>query len=68
MKYFLFIVIILLSLAVVFLAVKLYLVKRTARGIEHSFKEKLRQDTNTLIDVSCREKIWFLWLTLSTKI
>lgn len=56
MKYFLFIVIILLSLAVVFLAVKLYLVKRTARGIEHSFKEKLRQDTNTLIDVSCRDK------------
>lgn len=56
MKYFLFIVIILLSLAVVFLAVKLYLVKRTARGIEHGFKEKLRQDTNTLIDVSCRDK------------
>lgn len=56
MKYFLFIVIILLSLAVVFLAVKLYLVKRTARGIENGFKEKLRQDTNTLIDVSCRDK------------
>lgn len=56
MKYFLFIVIILLSLAVVFLAVKLYLVKRTAKEIEHSFKEKLRQDTNTLIDVSCRDK------------
>lgn len=56
MKYFLFIAIILLSLTVVFLAVKLYLVKRTAREIEHSFKEKLRQDTNTLIDVSCRDK------------
>lgn len=56
MKYFLFTVIILLSLTVVFLAVKLYLVKRTAREIEHSFKEKLRKDTNTLIDVSCRDK------------
>lgn len=56
MKYFLFTVIILLSLTVVFLAVKLYLVKRTAREIEHSFKEKLRQDTNNLIDVSFRDK------------
>ena len=56
MKYFLFTVIILLSLTVVFLAVKLYLVKRTAREIEHSFKEKLRKDTNTLIDVSYRDK------------
>ena len=56
MKYFLFTVIILLSLTVVFLAVKLYLVKRTAREIEHNFKEKLRKDTNTLIDVSYRDK------------
>lgn len=56
MKYLLFTAIILLSLTVVILAVKLYLLKRTAREIEHSFKEKLRMDTNTLIDVPYRDK------------
>lgn len=56
MKYLLFTAIILLSLTVVILAVKLYLLKRTAREIEHSFKEKLRMDTNTLIDVPFRDK------------
>lgn len=56
MQYLLFTVIVLLSLTVVFLAVKLYLIKRTTKEIEHSFKEKLRQETNTLIDVSYRDK------------
>lgn len=45
-----------LAAAVAVLAVKLYLMRRAAGEIGRGFAEKLREDTNTLIDISSRDK------------
>lgn len=42
--------------AAVFLAVKCYLMKRSAREIREKMAEKLSEDTNTLIDISSADK------------
>ena len=46
---------ILLLGAVIFLAVKIYLMKRSAGEISEAFAEKLQTDTNTLIDISSHD-------------
>ena len=40
---------------IIFLLVKLYLVKKSAREISEAFAEKIENDTNTLIDISSRD-------------
>ncbi len=40
---------------IIFLLVKLYLVKKSAREISEAFTEKIGNDTNTLIDISSRD-------------
>lgn len=45
-----------LAAAVAVLAVKLYLMRRAAGEIGRGFADKLREDTNTLIDISSRDK------------
>ena len=45
-----------LAAAVAVLAVKLYLMRRAAGEIGRGFAEKLHGDTNTLIDISSRDK------------
>ena len=40
---------------IIFLLVKLYLVKKSAREISEAFAEKIGNDTNTLIDISSRD-------------
>ena len=45
-----------LAVAVIALAVKLRLMQRAAEDIRASFGEKLTEDTNTLISVSCGDK------------
>ncbi|MCH5194457.1 MAG: HAMP domain-containing histidine kinase [Oscillospiraceae bacterium] len=47
---------ILLSAAVIFLGVKIYLMKRSAGEIREAFEDRLRTDTNTLIDISSRDR------------
>ncbi|MCH5349760.1 MAG: sensor histidine kinase, partial [Oscillospiraceae bacterium] len=46
---------ILLFMAVIFLSVKIYLFKKSAREISEAFAEKLQTDTNTLIDISSHD-------------
>ncbi len=45
-----------LAAAVIVLSVKIYLMKKAAREISQLFAEKLSEDTNTLIDISSRDK------------
>ena len=45
-----------LAAAVIVLSVKIYLMKKAAREITQLFAEKLSEDTNTLIDISGRDK------------
>lgn len=45
-----------LLIIIIFLAVKLYLLKKTAREITASFEEVLNEDTNTGIRISGRDK------------
>ena len=40
---------------IIFLLVKLYLVKKSAREISEAFADKIGNDTNTLIDISSRD-------------
>ena len=42
--------------AVLLLAGKIYLMRRAARELEEGLREKLRADTNTLIDISTRDR------------
>ena len=52
----LIIVIGILLLIIFSLLLKLFLVEKAARGIQKAFAERLTTETNTLIDVSCRDK------------
>ncbi len=44
------------AVAVLILAVKIHLMKKAAREIAQGFAEKLKDDTNTLIDLSSRDR------------
>ena len=52
----LIIVIGILLLIIFSLLLKLFLVEKAAREIQEAFAERLTTETNTLIDVSCRDK------------
>lgn len=56
MEIWLWIVIAVLAAAVVFLCGKLYFLRRAAREIRRDLEEKLSEDTNTLIDLSTRDR------------
>lgn len=45
-----------LGALILFLGIKLYTVKKSAREIKDGLEEKLSEDTNTLIDISSRDK------------
>lgn len=46
----------LLSIIIVILCVKIYLMQRSAREIADAFTDRLKTDTNTLIDISSHDK------------
>ena len=48
--------VIILSGIIVMLCIKIYLLKSSAREIAEGFADRLRTDTNTLIDISSRDK------------
>ena len=53
---FLWLLLAALVTAVAGLSIKLHLMRRAAGEIARGFQEKLRGDTNTLIDISSRDK------------
>ena len=46
----------LLSIIIIALCVKIYLMKKSTREIANEFADRLQTDTNTLIDISSRDK------------
>jgi hypothetical protein len=46
----------LLGVAIIFLLIKIYLMKKSAREIKTGFADRLTADTNTLIDISSGDK------------
>ena len=56
MGVFLWLLLLALMAAVISLGIKLRLMRRAAGEIAKGFSEKLREDTNTLIDISSRDK------------
>lgn len=56
MEFWLFVVIGILLMIILGLLIKLYLIRRTAREIQEAFTERLTTETNTLIDISYRDK------------
>lgn len=55
MEFWLWAVIGILVLIIIVLSVKLYLMRKSAREIEMGLAERLVTETNTLIDLSCRD-------------
>lgn len=53
---YLLLTVFLLSVLLIALLIKIILMKKSAKEIENSFKEKLNIDTNTLIDISSNDK------------
>ena len=47
---------VLLSVAVISLGIKIYLLKKSAREISEAFEDRLQTDTNTLIDISSGDR------------
>lgn len=45
-----------LILVIIFLSVKIYLMQKSADEINSALAERLRTDTNALIDISCRDR------------
>ena len=56
MEVWLFGIIILLSGCVTALLVKVYVMQKSAREMEEAFTDRIRSDTNTLIDISSRDR------------
>ena len=46
----------LLGIIIIVLCLKIYLMKRSARDIADKFADRLKTDTNTLVDISSRDK------------
>ncbi|MBQ8133564.1 MAG: HAMP domain-containing histidine kinase [Lachnospiraceae bacterium] len=46
----------LLCIMIIALCVKIYLMKKSAREIADEFADRLQNDTNALIDISCRDR------------
>ena len=56
MEFWLLVVIGVLLIIILGLLIKLLLVQKTAREIQEAFAERLTTETNTLIDISYRDK------------
>ena len=56
MEVWLLVVIVILLIIIFALAIKLFLIQKTAREIEVQFAERLMTETNTLIDISYQDK------------
>ena len=56
MELYLWFVIVFLALLVIAMAIKIYLLKKTAKEIADAFTDRLKADTNTLIDISCNDR------------
>ncbi|MCQ4637713.1 HAMP domain-containing histidine kinase [Anaerovorax odorimutans] len=56
MEIWLWVLIGLLTLCIVFLLIKVYLLRKSAREIEEAFADRLMTETNTLIDLSSRDR------------
>lgn len=56
MMYLLFIVIGILLLLILFLSAKVYFLRKSAYEISEAFRDRLAADTNTLIDISSRDR------------
>ena len=56
MMYLLFIVIGILLLLILFLSAKVYFLRKSANEISEAFRDRLTADTNTLIDISSRDR------------
>ena len=54
--YLLFIVIGILLLLILFLSAKVYFLRKSANEISEAFRDRLTADTNTLIDISSRDR------------
>ena len=56
MEFWLWILVAVLFIIIVFLTIKICLMKKSAREISESFLDRLTEDTNTLIDISSRDR------------
>ena len=56
MEFWLLVVIGILLIIILGLLIKLLLIQRTAKEIQEAFAERLTTETNTLIDISHRDK------------
>ena len=61
MEVWLLVVIVILLIIIFALAIKLFLIQKTAREIEVQFAERLMTETNTLIDISYQDKTCLLY-------
>lgn len=56
MEFWLWILVGILLTIIVFLAVKIRLMKKSAQEISEAFLDRLTEETNTLIDISSRDR------------
>lgn len=56
MEFWLWILVAVLFIIIVFLTIKICLMKKSAQEISEAFLDRLTEDTNTLIDISSRDR------------
>ena len=56
MEFYLWGAILFLGILLIWLFLKIWLLKKSAREIEMQFSARLKENTNVLIDISCRDK------------
>ena len=56
MEFWLWILVAVLLIIIVFLTLKICLMKKSAQEISEAFLDRLTEDTNTLIDISSRDR------------
>lgn len=56
MEFWLWILVAVLLIIIVFLIIKICLMKKSAQEISEAFLDRLTEDTNTLIDISSRDR------------
>ena len=56
MNFWLLILITILILIIAVLLIKIYFLQKSADEINEAFAEKIKNDTNTIIDISCRDR------------
>lgn len=56
MEVWFWVIIGIMAVLIVILLVKIYMLKKAAEEIETAFRDRLMTDTNTLIDISCKDR------------